>query len=96
MAFFKWLMELKDGQTDEFYHEADDNETSPLERIKDFDKGDSWSVDGDFEGYPEDPDPDGDGFPLVPKLDVVKVWRESSRPPVKVQKRSMKDFLEGR
>lgn len=91
---YAWYMKLKDGQVDEFYQEHEDNKISPLERgVEDFNKGESWSVDGYFEGYPEDPDPKGDGFPLVLKTDVVKVWREEVDPPIRIQKKSFKDII---
>lgn len=70
-----WFLETKDGEKYAFYHDYEED-TSPLERIDDFDRGNCWSIDLVSETEKYERDPEDNSFHLIPKEDIVNVWFE--------------------
>lgn len=69
-----WYIQLEDGREFKFYYDSN-SQVSPFERIDEFDKGDSWSLDLSRELGNEFPiDTEDDSFVLIPKNMVKKIY----------------------
>ena len=74
----QWCMKLKNGMEFGFYDD-DISDVSPLDRIKGFDQGEYWEIDGGaysklFKTYATSQE--DDSFVLIPKAEVLDVYFE--------------------